>query len=182
MIGLHSYIGAFCGGAASPQVVSPDLPQRLGSCAAERVLGTTVGVVGALQAQMGIALLADIDSSPGGRLVTFDGRNFRFGSFCFNGAPEPASQPRFLAPSEIANADFLVDLRAEEEALLMRPRGQRLPVTAFGAHGPTPSSGHRAVLCCRSVLRSWQAAARSAAVWDGEIYLVALGDPTGETP
>ncbi|WCR10478.1 HesA/MoeB/ThiF family protein [Paracoccus stylophorae] len=182
VIGLDGYVGAFCGGAPSLRAVFPDLPQRLGSCAEDGVLGPVLGVIGALQAQMTMALLARLVPSPLGRLVTFDARTCRFGGFRFDAAPEPASQPRFLAPSEIATGDFVVDLRAEAEGPLVRPTAHRLPVAAFGPDGPRPKPGQRTVLCCRTGLRSWQAAERLATVWDGDIRLVALGDPTGDEP
>ena len=181
VIGLDGYTGAFCGGAPSLRAVFPDLPQRLGSCAEDGVLGPVVGVIGALQAQMAVALLAGLAPSPLGQLVTFDAVDFRFGGFRFDGAAEPARTPRFLAPSAIDDSDFLVDLRAETEAPLVHPSARRLPITAFGPNGPVPAPGQRAVLCCRSGQRSWAAAERLAAVWDGALCLVALGDPTGET-
>lgn len=182
VIGLEGYAGAFCGKAPSLRAVFPDLPRRLGSCAEDGVLGPVVGVVGALQAQMAMALLAGLDPSPLGQLVTFDASSFRFGGFRFLGAPEPEWQPRFLAPSEIIETDFLVDLRGEEEAPLIRPAAHRLTAAAFGPDGPVPAPGQRAVLCCRSGLRAWTAAERLASVWDEDIFLVALGDPTGEIP
>ncbi len=182
VIGLDGYAGAFCGGAPSLRAVFPDMPRHMGSCAEDGVLGPVVGVIGGLQAQMALALLGRMDPAPLGRLVTFDARSFRFGGFQFSGAPEPERQPRFLAPSEISEADFLVDLRSEGEAPLVRPAAHRLTPTALGAGGPVPAAGQRAVLCCRSGLRAWTAAERLASVWDGEICLVALGDPTGETP
>ncbi len=182
VIGLEGYAGVFCGGAPSLRAVFPELPSRAGSCAEEGVLGPVVGVVGALQAQMALALLTGVAPSPQGRIVTFDARDYRFGGFSFEGAPEPARQVRFLAPSEIAASDFLVDLRAEGEAPLVHPSARRLPVAALGPGGPVPLSGQRAVLCCRSGQRSWAAAERLARAWDGEIFIVALGDATGEMP
>jgi molybdopterin/thiamine biosynthesis adenylyltransferase len=267
VLGLSGYCGGFCGGAPSLRAVFPDLPQRMGSCAEDGVLGPVVGVVGALQAQMALAILSGatpgreaaasaagqghgpsggqvrgrargpsdgqghgqghgqldgqsdgraqfhaqvpgqvqgltqgvsqgqvqgqvqgqaetrmrgqglaLMQSPLGRIVTFDAADFRFGGFRFDAAPEPADAPGFVAGADLRATDFIVDLREAHEAPLAHPGARRLRVEALGAGGPVPDKGQRAVLCCRSGLRSWQAAARLRRVWPGEIVLAALHD------
>lgn len=181
-LGLGGYAGGFCGGAPSLRAVFPDLPERAATCATAGILGPVVGLLGCLQAQMALAILLDLAPSPLGQLVSFDAPGLRFGGFRFDGAPEPENPRAFLAPAAITPADFVADLRAPDEAPEpATPWARRLAVADFGAGGPTPAPGQRAVLVCRSGLRSWQAADRLARVWDGEIKLVAIGDRERET-
>lgn len=113
-----------------------------------------------------------------GQLVSFEGAGLRFGGFRFDGAPEPALPRGFLAADAITPADFVADLRGADEAPVPAvPWARRLAVAEFGPDGPIPAPGQRAILACRSGLRAWQAADRLAAVWTGEIKLVALGEP-----
>lgn len=180
VLGVSGYCGGFCATAPSLRAVFPDLPPRLGSCAEDGVVGTVVAVVGALQAQMALAAITGETPSPLGQLVTFDARGLRFGGFRFTGAPEPEFRPRFVAGSEIGRDDWVVDLREPHEAPLATPHALRLSVEAMGSTGLTPEAGQRAVLCCRSGLRSWRAAERLAARWTGEILLAALGQTDSE--
>lgn len=180
-LGLAGHAGGFCGGAPSLRAVFPDLPERAATCATAGVLGPVVGMIGALQAQMALAVLLGLAPSPLGQVVSFDAARWRFGGFRFDGAPEPEECWPFLAPGEITEADFTVDLRGPEEAPLpATPWARRLAVEAFGPGGPLPAPGQRAVLCCRSGLRSWRAARRLSEVWAGEIALVALGEMEDE--
>lgn len=181
VIGVDGYAGGFCAGAPSLRAVFPDLPDRLGNCAEDGVIGPVVGVLGALQAQMAIAVLTETEPSPLGQFVTFDARDFRFGGFRFDGAPEPELRPTFLALEDVRASDFVVDLRQEFEGPLAHPAARRILPEDFGPAGPRPDAGQRAVLCCRSGSRAWRAASRLAAVWSGPIGLVALGDPASRT-
>lgn len=178
VVATSGYVGGFCGGAPSLRALFPDLPDRLGSCDADGVLGPSVGVIGSLQAQMAMAVLAEIEPFPLGQLVTFEAIGHRFGGFRFDGAPEPEGGFGFIAPTQITDADWLVDLRAEDESGPPLANATRHSVPDFDTLRP---DGARAVLACRSGLRSWRAASRLRAHWDGEIALIALGDLQQET-
>lgn len=173
--GASGYAGGFCGGAPSLRAVFPDLPDVMGSCAEDGVLGPIVGIIGALQAQMAVAVLAGLDPSPLGQVTRVDGLTLRAASFRFDGAPEP-EQPRcFIDLSQVAADDLIVDLRAPDEGPLAHPRAvRRVPDT------PTPHA--RLVLCCQSGRRAWMAADRLATHWPTEITIVALGDANQRRP
>ena len=180
VVGLSGYCGGFCGTAPSLRAVFPDLPERAGSCATDGVLGPAVGLLGSLQAQMAMAVLADMPPSPLGQIVTFDATGLRFGGFRFDGAPEPTGGFGFIAPAQTRPGDWLVDLRATDETGPPLPGATRRTVQDFDPPDTRPE-GKRAVLACRTGLRSWQAATRLRRIWDGDIALIALGDiPEGD--
>ncbi|WP_294610151.1 HesA/MoeB/ThiF family protein [uncultured Roseovarius sp.] len=180
IVGTSGYCGGFCGTAPSLRAVFPDLPDRLGSCDADGVLGPAVGVMGALQAQMALAVLAGLEPDPLGQLVSFDALGCRFGGFRFDGAPEPEDGFHFIAASEVRASDALSDLRAADETGPALEGATRRTVSDFDK--PTlPEDGQRAVLACRSGLRAWQAATRLRQYWPGEIALIALGDRSTDT-
>ena len=171
-LGLAGYVGGFCGGAPSLRALFPDPPDSGQTCASAGVMGPVVGMLGCLQAQMALEVVLGLTPSPLGQFTRYQAG--RFTQFRFDGAPENPG-PRFIAPEEITADDLVIDLRPASEApRKATPEALRIP--AYGAAGPLPQPDQRAVLACRSGLRSWRAAAALARRWPGEITLLALGD------
>ncbi len=176
-LGFSGYVGGFCGGAPSLRAVFPDLPDSLATCAGAGVLGPVVGMLGALQAQMALAVVLGLAPSPLGQLLRHDLRGLAVSGFRFDGAPEPAAPHRFIARSQIRPGDFVAELRDPAEAPCpAAPHAVRHRVEDFGPGGPLPGPDQRAVLACRSGLRAWRAADRLRRVWPGDIAL--LADPS----
>ncbi|TNC60995.1 HesA/MoeB/ThiF family protein [Rubellimicrobium roseum] len=178
VIGLAGYVGAFCAGAPSYRAVFPEVPAQLGSCASAGVLGTAVGVMGALQAHMTLQIVLATDPSPLGRLVSVDLQTLGFGGFSFATAVEPAGGgPVFVGLTELADSDLVVDLRGPEEApVLACPGAERIAVEDIGQLVERGLGPRRIVLCCRSGLRALRAAQVLRGLGLDQLALVALGD------
>lgn len=157
VIGMSGYVGGFCGGGAHApgpglRAVFPDPPANAATCASAGVTGPAVATLGAMQAQMALAVMAGIAPSPIGKLVTLDLENWRFGGFSFADA-EDIPGPAFIAPSQIGPDDHVIDLRE----------------TALPAELPEG----RIVLACTTGLRAWRAAVTLAEQGIDNIALVA---------
>lgn len=158
VLGRQGYVGGFCGGAPSLRAVFPDLPTQLGSCAADGVMGPAVATLGALQAQMALSVLLDHTPSPLGQLLSLDLANWRLSGFRFEGAEEPQrAEPEILAPSQVTDADLLIDLRATPEAV------------------PEPVAGQRVVFLCTSGLRAWRGAKALSARGHDRVAIIGEG-------
>ncbi|SLN69772.1 putative adenylyltransferase/sulfurtransferase MoeZ [Falsiruegeria litorea R37] len=172
VLGLGGYVGGFCGGAPSLRAIFPEAPDSGASCATAGVLGPVVGMIGALQAQMALAVLLGMAPSPLGQMVQFDAQTYRSTAFRFEGAPEPETALRFAAPSELTDQDMIVELRGAEEAPEpIHASANRILPEEVQNHLPTPET--RIALCCATGLRAWRTAERIQQIWPGEIVLVA---------
>lgn len=172
VLGFGGYAGGFCGDAPSLRAVFPDAPDSGASCATAGVMGPVVGMIGALQAQMALSVLLDLDPSPLGQMVQIDARTIRSTTFRFDTAPEPPGAFRFLAASQLTGDDVILELRGTEEAPVpIHPQAQRVELETLRIS--EPNKGKRLALCCATGLRAWRAAERIKPDWPGEIVLVA---------
>jgi sulfur-carrier protein adenylyltransferase/sulfurtransferase len=176
-IGLTGYAGTFCGGGPSYRSVFPDMPRTAANCATAGVLGPVVAVLGALQAQMSLALLLGLSPSPCGRLVTFDAKRLAFGGFDFTAASEPEKIVPFIAPKQITEGDIAIDLRGLDEAPVSPvPQAIRAVLSDIDELAPMLPHGRRIVLCCRTGLRAARAAELLGQRGHDDLALVAFGD------
>lgn len=177
VLGLSGYVGAFCGGAPSYRAVFPEMPETVGSCAANGVLGSAVVTLGALEAHLTLQLLLGLEPSPLGRLVTLDLKTLTFGGFSFAGAPEPAAVLPFVAREAIGPGDCVVELRGLEEAPEpVTGSAIRLTLAEIERGGTTPlPRDRRVVVCCRSGVRAHRAAKALRAQGYTDLALLAAG-------
>ncbi|MPR10933.1 HesA/MoeB/ThiF family protein [Microvirga tunisiensis] len=177
-VGLKGYVGAFCAGAPSYRSVFPDMPQNLGNCATLGVLGSVVGVLGGLQAQMVLALILGLDPSPLGQLVSVDLQRLEFGGFSFLDAPDATGfAPPFIAPSDVTADDMVFELRSLDEVSVSPfPQARRATVDTIVERSRNVSESSRIVLCCRSGFRAWRAASLLRDQGHRELALIAMGD------
>jgi len=178
VLGLSGYVGAFCGTAPAYRAVFPELPQQAGTCATQGVLGTAVGVVGTLQAQVVLSLVLDVKPSVAGRLFSMDLRSLRFSEFSFMGAREEAGSGfRFVSPAEVTEEDVAVELRPLDEAPVPAlKQSVRMAVDEVEHLRERVTSGTRVVLCCRTGVRAWRAGNRLRAAGHENVVLLAAGD------
>lgn len=171
-LGLSGYVAGVCGGAPSLRAIFPDLPRRGATCATAGVMGPAVGTIGALQAQMALAVALGLDPSPLGQLNSLDARNWRMGGFRFDRAPEPAQPLPFIARGQTRADDLLIDLRTEGGPF--SPVARHVPPEDIGTLDPP--EGTRVVLACTTGLRAHNAGQDLQSCWPGEIALLALSD------
>lgn len=177
VIGLSGYAGVFCGPAPGYRAVFPDLPQQTGTCATHGVLGTAVGLLGTLQAQLVLSLILDLKPSVAGRLISVDLRTLRFSEFSFRGAREEAGGFRFISPAEVTEEDVAVELRPVDEAPIPAVRTSvRIPPEQVEQLRESVAANTRIVLCCRTGLRAWRAANRLRAAGHENLVLLAAGE------
>ena len=171
-LALSGYVAGCCGGAPSLRAIFPDLPERGATCASAGVTGPVVGTIGALQAQMALAVVLGLTPAPLGQLISLDARTWRMGGFRFDNAPEPARALPFIARSQTRTGDLLIDLRAE--AAPFSPAARRIPPEEIATL--TPPEDARVVLACATGLRAHNAGQMLQSRWPGDIALLALTD------
>lgn len=157
VLGQAGYVGGFCAAAPSLRAVFPDPPAQAVNCATAGVLGPVVGMIGAAQAQMVLALMLGQEPSPLGQLLRMDGQRFKFSSFEFLGAQEPQNGLPFVGRAGVVDGDHVIELRGESEApQLIVPCALRQELTALDLSKLPP--GARVVLACQTGLRAWRGA------------------------
>ncbi|WP_277966441.1 HesA/MoeB/ThiF family protein [Pantoea trifolii] len=157
VLGRQGYVGGFCGGSPSYRAVFPRLPSSAANCNTAGVMGPAVATLGAMQAQMALSVLLELQPSPLGCLVNCDFVNWHFRQFRFDDAEEPEHAVPFIDPSMLAADDCIVELRSCEEApVSVAHHVERILPQAIAAW--QPPAQQRIVLVCASGIRAAQAA------------------------
>ena len=176
VLGRQGYVGGFCGGAPSYRAVFPRLPSSAANCNTAGVMGPAVATLGAMQAQMALSVLLELQPSPLGCLVNCDFVNWHFRPFRFDDAEEPEHAVPFIDPSMLAADDCIVELRSCEEApVSVAHHVERILPQAIAAW--QPPAQQRIVLVCASGIRAAQAASALAQRGFHQLAILAANRP-----
>ena len=157
VLGRSGYVGGFCGGAPSYRALFPRLPTSAANCNTAGVMGPAVATLGAMQAQMALSVLLELQPSPLGLLINCDFAQWHFRSFRFDQAEEPQHALPFIDVPMLQQDDCIVDLRSREEAP-MSVAQHALRVLPQEIASWQPPLQQRIVLVCASGIRAAQAA------------------------
>lgn len=172
----QGYVGGFCGGAPSYRAVFPRLPSSAANCNTAGVMGPAVAALGAMQAQMALSVLLELQPSPLGCLVNCDFVNWHFRPFRFDQAEEPQQVVPFIDRQLLAADDCIVELRSHEEAPVSVAEGvERLLPQAIATW--QPPTQQRIVLVCASGIRAAQAASVLAQRGFNQLAILAANRP-----
>lgn len=174
VLGQSGYVGGFCGGAPGYRAVFPDIPASFPTCSEAGVLGPAVAALGAIQAQMTLSILLQMQPSPLGQMISLDMKHWRSSSFRFDDAPPPEEEgPFILGLEEITEADRVFDLRERDET--------GLPSVDWAVRGPIEHpemldvKTGRTVFICASGLRAWRAAKRFSGQSGVDAFIATTG-------
>ena len=177
---LKGYVGGFCAGLPSLRAVFPDMPAFAVNCSQTGVLGSVVGMIGLMQAQMTLLTLLKTEPTPLGRLSTFDGLKLSFTSIDFSQAKEPKQIPwKIIDTTMIDSHDVVIELRDQHEAnKMIDEQACRIPLSKFQNQSfinefTRQYTNRRLIFCCLSGMRAWQAARLTTSTYTGEIALIA---------
>jgi molybdopterin/thiamine biosynthesis adenylyltransferase/rhodanese-related sulfurtransferase len=176
VLGRQGYVGGFCGAAPSYRALFPDLPRSAANCNTAGVMGPAVATLGAMQAQMALSVLLDLQPSPLGCLVNCDFVNWHFRSFRFDSAEEPQRAVPFIDRDLLRAEDCIVELRSRDEApTSVAEQVERILPHAIA--GWQPPRDRRIVLVCASGMRAAQAATELAQRGFHHLALLAANRP-----
>lgn len=151
------YVGVFCGGAPSYRALFPRVSEQNQDCNTVGVLGSAVGILGSMQAQMTLSVLLDFKPSVLGVFVQIDCLTWQMNRLHFMQESEP-QQPyaQFIDTHQLHTEDCIVDLRSSEEIYDALPppvhhfTQAQLKTYPFLAH-------QRIVLVCKTGYRALKA-------------------------
>lgn len=173
----HGYVGVygFCTAThkrcPSLRAVFPSPPDVGQDCNSVGVIGTAAGMMGVLQAQEVIKVILGDSNQLAGRLLYLDCWTYHQHVMDFSHAPEPECFARIIGESDIADNDWVVDVRSLTE-VQEQPKfsHQHLPIDILNVvHLPkdkrlvfTCAVGQRALVAADKAL---QAGFTDVAVW-----------------